>query len=222
MDQIKSQLLDSIDSIKYGFGTSIHPKAPHQIESFESSALQWKQVHGSKLCFVEIPCQNYGEADGFYTDKPGICISVKTADCVPILIAAKNRPFVATIHAGWKGIYNEIIGALSTIIQKIDGMELDDLVAVIGPAICEKHYQVSPELFKSFKQRFGDVGEIANHIDLKTIASTQLRRIGISKVEILPLCTYHSLSEDNSYLFKSYRRGDRQSRQYSTIEINHN
>ena len=110
-----------------------------------------KQVHGNKIFEITSNNLNYQtnvEADGllvkyknFQSKSKLPIIAIKTADCLPILVIGKYG--YALLHAGWKGIQQEIIN--QPIIQSIT-----PITFFIGPHICSDCYEVNPEFITEF------------------------------------------------------------------------
>src|SRR5690606_35378219 len=72
--------------------------------------LDWswaKQVHGDQL--LEAPVSSDQRADAQWTQVSGLGLIVMTADCIPVLAVHKSTPMVLAIHAGWRGVANQII-----------------------------------------------------------------------------------------------------------------
>ena len=65
-----------------------------------------------------LPLYNILEGDGFITDRPGVALCVKTADCVPVLLADGKKKVVAAVHAGWRGTALGIAGKAVRILQE--------------------------------------------------------------------------------------------------------
>ena len=100
------------------------------------------QVHGTTLIHIDQPYASNTSftADASYTTKPGIILGIKTADCLPILIA--NPPyFVAAIHAGRKGTESNILSKTLQTLQAKHPFSTP-LWVWFGPHICEKCYQI--------------------------------------------------------------------------------
>ena len=154
------------------------------------------QVHGHDVIAAE-KGGILGKADALKTQKPGLVLAIRTADCVPILVEAQAS--VVAIHAGWRGIANGIIE--KTLV------DIPDLkAAVIGPCISVDAYEVGSEVVEGIAQTgiplevFVQERQPRPHVDLKAAAAYQLRRAGVAVVDVLPHCTY--LDEN----FHSYRR----------------
>jgi len=110
------------------------------------------QIHSNKFYFIN---KNYKfkkkklNGDALITNVKKIALGVIVADCVPVLIYDKNLKIISAIHAGWKGVYKEIIKKVVKFLIK-KGSNTKNLVAVIGPSISEKSYEVQ----KDFKSKF--------------------------------------------------------------------
>ena len=110
------------------------------------------QIHSNKFHFID---KNFKfnkkklKGDALITNVKNIAIAVLTADCVPILIYDKNLKIISVIHAGWKGAY---IGIIKKVIRFLinNGSNARDLIAVIGPSISQKNYEIQ----KNFKDKF--------------------------------------------------------------------
>ena len=154
------------------------------------------QVHGNEVVEVDENSETPITADALITRKKGIPLAVLSADCLPILIKGEN--IVGAIHAGRKGILNGIITKTIERIRTISGGEL---LATIGPAICEKCYEVDVEMYLdaiSHEPSLATNPE-SHCLNLKKAAAEQLNRHDV-KVSDLGICTAH----DPNYF--SYRR----------------
>src|SRR3990167_8574949 len=73
----------------------------------EENLLLVKQVHGAAVAVASADrprTWTRPEADVIATDDPRAAVGVRTADCVPILLAEETGRVVAAIHAGWRGL----------------------------------------------------------------------------------------------------------------------
>ena len=118
-----------------------------------------RQCHTDLIhCLDAMPAQP-PRGDALITRTPGLLLAVKTADCVPILLADRRTRGVAAVHAGWRG-------TLARIAEKTLGrmkMEFDtraeDVLAALGPAIGGCCYEVGPEVAQAFAAQFADARE---------------------------------------------------------------
>ena len=109
------------------------------------------QTHSNKVKFINKNLLNKNKiyCDAILTNKKEICISVLTADCVPILIYDPINNIIAAIHAGWKGAYK---GIIQNTIKKFirNGSKRKNLIVAIGPSISQKNYEVDILFYKRF------------------------------------------------------------------------
>lgn len=160
-----------------------------------------------------IPIVN--SADGLITDISLLPIMVIGADCNLILMADIKKKVIAAVHAGWRGVLNQIVlNALNSLKEKYDS-NLKDILIFIGPSIRKCCFKVTEDIFSLFYRKFkGKMAfkkykdEIENidyfFIDLVNIISDDLQKSGILKENIsdIGLCT--CCDKDN--LFYSYRK----------------
>jgi YfiH family protein len=152
-----------------------------------------------------------GEGDALVSNISDIGLTIRTADCLPILIADPTNRAVAAIHAGWRGVVAEIgPKAIAAMVHEF-GSKPEGLVIAIGPGIGPCCFEVGPEV----AIQFGYSGR--TKIDLVETVCRQLGRNGVSRGQISTsgLCSYC-----NPELFESYRR-DREAagRMFATIGI---
>ena len=134
--------------------------------------------------------------DGLWTDEPGVPMLKLTADCVPIALAREDRPALAVLHAGWRGLLEGIVEAGTSVLG-------GSLRAAVGPAIGPCCYEVGPEVSEPFRLGFGSDIVENRMLDLWTAAERALRKAGVRKVDRFDLCT-----SCNPELFFSHRRDD--------------
>ena len=89
---------------------------------------------------------NKETGDALITKKRGIALGVLTADCVPIFVYDKKKKIISAIHAGWRGAYKGIVLKVIKFMLK-NGSQKKDLIAVIGPCIAQKSYEVQKDFF---------------------------------------------------------------------------
>lgn len=92
--------------------------------------------------------------DALCTNIPGICIAVKTADCIPVLIYDEERCVVSAVHAGWKGTVQRIVEQNIDVLMQTYGCRAADLHAIVGPGISLQSFEVGDEVY----ERFGEAG----------------------------------------------------------------
>jgi purine-nucleoside/S-methyl-5'-thioadenosine phosphorylase / adenosine deaminase len=162
-----------------------------------------KQIHSDRVLLVASPGPQ-GEGDALISNQPGISLAIRTADCLPILIADPRNRAVAAIHAGWRGVVSEIAPKTIRMMRQQFGSQPDDLVIAIGPGIGPCCFEVGPEVAGQFAPFFPEL-DLSQRTKLDLVETTcrQLGRNGVNlaQVKAAGLC-----SCCNSQLFESYRR----------------
>lgn len=160
------------------------------------------QIHGSKL--VDAPSQGWpGDApmaDGVLTRSEEIALTIVTADCLPVLLAAAES--IAAVHAGWRGF---AAGILHTAVARFETPSA--VTAWIGPAVGACCYEVSQEVADAVARRAG-IGCVRPrsprpHLDLPGAARQVLFDAGIEDVRCSTVCTLCNRE------WASYRRDGR-------------
>ncbi len=215
---ITSALLATIPGVHHGFGTA-SDLVPSALQPHWDGRPDKRQVHGTRLAQVTGPHQRVGDADAFHTAQPHIPVSVITADCVPLLLARRDGRRIAAVHAGWRGLYDGIIPQVLAQLEAAQG----EWVAAIGPTICAACYEVSEALALQFGERFaahaGSVVPTHRHLDLRALARLQLEQGGVTAIDDVGGCTCCTRGADGLHLYRSYRRGDRNSQQHAGLLI---
>lgn len=115
--------------------------------------LTLKQIHSALIHSVDgIPHPQTGDA--LLTSEPGIVLAVRTADCLPVLVADRNGAVVGAIHAGWRGTLARITEKAIGAVRMRYGIESRDIFAAIGPGIHHCCYEVGEEVRDQFLAQF--------------------------------------------------------------------
>lgn len=148
--------------------------------------------------------------DALVSNTTKILLTVKTADCVPILLGDPSTGAFAAVHAGWRGTSASVLLRAIEQMQGEYGARAEDLRAAIGPAANVCCYEVGREVIDLFRERFPQSKHLFTptrdghaRIDLQRANRDQLISAGLlaNRVHIAPLCTM-----ERTDLFFSYRR----------------
>jgi len=113
-----------------------------------------RQVHSSAIhSIMKVPPKTLG-GDGLVTDRRGILLGIRVADCLPILVADSERRAVGAFHAGWRGTLARIAEKGIGQMRLRFGSDPAHIVAAIGPGIHSCCYEVSQDLRDKFSAQF--------------------------------------------------------------------
>lgn len=168
-----------------------------------------RQVHGVVVADLDQQSADGAqpEADAAFTTRPHVVCVVRTADCLPVLLAAQDGSAVAAVHAGWRGLASGVIEAAVLAMRARIGAQRA-LQAWLGPAIGPAHFEVGAEVRDAFLDADAGAGEafVAGRdgrwmCDLPQLARRRLARLGIGQVTGGGQCTYADADR-----FYSHRR----------------
>ncbi len=181
------------------------------------------QVHGDRILVLregEETCrEGQPQADAVMTSERGIAIGIKTADCVPVLLADPVKRVIAAVHAGWRGTALQIVS--KTVLKFISEFSTcpEDIIAAIGPAIGPCCYEVDLRVFEAMngddrQHVFKQTGTDQWKLDLAELNRRQLLKAGLPEKNISAarLCT-----ACRADLFFSHRKEGRTGRQLNFI-----
>jgi YfiH family protein len=232
---VRSAALASVAGLAHGFSTrrggagedfdlgsadAPDPSVASRRRSFLASlglrgeAVVLRQVHGADV--VRATETGKGEpllADAVIAlrdDPARLAPAVRTADCVPILIADRGGGAVAAVHAGWRGTAAGVARSAVEALRRL-GLEPEQLRVALGPAIGPCCYEVGPEVLRAVARSTGEPERAVSrtgrpgkaHLDLRRANALQLCRTGVPAAAIhsAPWCTACA-----GGLFFSYRR----------------
>lgn len=166
------------------------------------------QVHSAQAVTVTAPGdQATAQADAMVTQMPGLALAILTADCQPVLFADRKARVIGAAHAGWKGTHAGVLEATVAAMEAL-GADRGRMIAVIGPTISQRAYEVGPEFVERFLDdepetaRFFGRGQGDRlHFDLPGYGLWRLREAGVAEALWTGHCTYSDPGR-----FYSYRR----------------
>ncbi len=158
------------------------PSAPHWL----------RQVHGTGVRRFTAPPTATGveaepTADAAVTSVPGVVLAILTADCLPVVLAARDGGEIGAAHAGWRGLADGMLEATVAALQTPPAQ----LQAWLGPAAGPALYEIGEDVFEAFVER--DEGAAAAFVatrpghwkvDLYALARRRLQAAGLDPASI--------------------------------------
>ncbi len=172
-----------------------------------------RQVHGTDVVAIQTPLENkdfpvVATADAMVTDRPGLLLTILTADCQAVMMFDPRRRVVANVHSGWRGSITNVIGATVRVMQRAFGCRPIDIMAGVGPSLgpcCAEFINYRREIPRSlWPYRVSD-----HHFDFWKLSHDQLTAAGLdaNRIVLGRICT-----RCHPERFFSYRAGDRTGR----------
>lgn len=164
------------------------------------------QTHGTKTVIIDeaflqqnplIQALALDGVDALATNLSDVCICVRTADCIPILLWDDETRIVSAVHAGWKGTQRRIVQSNLDVLRNIYGTAAQHLHAIIGPGIGPESFEVGDEVYDLFASAGFPMDKLARrypdtrnpqaekwHIDLWECNRLQLIERGVNPEHI--------------------------------------
>ncbi len=162
------------------------------------------QVHGNAVVAIGTTPVATPTADAAVTHATATVLTVRTADCLPIMLADRAGTVLAVAHAGWRGLAG---GVVENTLAAM-GVPASEIVAWIGPAIGPRAFEVGADVWSTFcggddaaVAYFKPLHEAKWLADLPGLARARLARAGVSDVEGGHWCTHTDAAR-----FHSHRR----------------
>lgn len=183
---------------------------------------EWLEQTHTNRCVV-IENDNNRFADAAITRQANTVLAIMTADCLPIVITNQQGTEIAAIHAGWRGLANGIIE--STLNQMHS--KASDLIAWVGPAICQHCYETGEEVKNFFTTQYPFTQSAFQyhqqrlHANLPLMAEMVLKHHGLNHVYQSEECTFEAKNQNNTKnKYYSYRREKQTGRIVTLIWFN--
>lgn len=171
--------------------------------------IMMEQVHGDKIDWVkEKKTTVIKGVDALISQNKSVILGVKSADCLPILVASPAAGLLGAIHAGWRGLLKRLPQKVIQEFQK--HVATDTIQVVIGPSIKDCCYNISKQRADKFRREFTEKNFIKKkqqkvYLDLPAVAVQQLHKVGLPGKNIQTSDTCTACSQQ----YYSYRAGDR-------------
>lgn len=155
------------------------------------------QVHSADAVYIDAPWPGARpHADALVTTKPGLVLSVLTADCGPVLLADAEAGVIAAAHAGWRGAFGGVLQSTIALMQQ-HGAAPGRIRAALGPCIQQRNYEVGEEFRQNFLARdaafarfFSDAFGPKPHFDLPGFCAYTLESLGVGAVDRIDIDTF--------------------------------
>lgn len=157
------------------------------------------QIHSADAVIANEPIPGrrwLARADAMVTNKPGVPLLMRFADCVPILFYDPRHHAIGIAHAGWRGTVAQVVVSTLQTMRDAFGTQPEDIQAAIGPSIGPDHYQVGPEVVDAVMQSFGTTQDLIRrasdgsaYLDLWASNHLALERAGVRSIEVAGICT---------------------------------
>ncbi|MBD8644047.1 peptidoglycan editing factor PgeF [Stenotrophomonas sp. CFBP 13724] len=179
------------------------------------SPAHWlRQVHGTTvLRFDAAPVAGASEpvADAAVTSVPGVVLAILTADCLPVVLAARDGSEVGAAHAGWRGLADGMLEATVAAMQTPPS----GLLAWLGPAAGPADYEIGEEVHHAFvghdpAAAAAFVATRPGHwkVDLYALARMRLQAAGVGAADIHG-GTYSTMADPDLFSHRRDRRTGR-------------
>lgn len=114
------------------------------------------QTHTTNVAVVEETDRGrrFMETDGMITNVPGICLVTFYADCVPLFFIDPVKKAIGLSHSGWRGTVGKMGKVTVEKMTEVFGTNPKDVVAAIGPSICQDCYEVSKDVIDEVRGAF--------------------------------------------------------------------
>ena len=185
------------------------------------------QIHSSSVAVIDgrpWDLDTAPDVDAIVTNQENILIGVLTADCGPVLFSDKENGVVGCAHAGWKGAIDGVLE--NTVKEMVNlGAKRKNIVAVLGPCIAQKNYEVGDEFkvkfcnVKSTNSEFFKPNGMRYLFDLKGYIESRLKKMKLAQVSVMKEDTYADEKQFYSYRRAMHNREPDYGRQISTIML---
>ena len=207
--------------ISFGFSKKLPQKSAQRF------FLGAEQVHGSLIKTIHsdqiTSSRVFDSCDGVVYKQEKtfkkVCLYVKTADCLPLLIYSPKNKLLGAVHVGYKSAY---LGILTNLVNLLTSLKVDfqELSVVFGPSINGACYNIPMSRYKRFQDKFENSSSFLftnaknYYLSLAGFAHSQLISLNVPKTAFSwqLYCTH--CQADKYY---SFRRGDRNVNFYSYL-----
>ena len=232
-----ASFLITFADMNYRIADNVIAFSTERDETLPFYVVQPHQVHGCVIREITDPMTTREQLEGvdaLVTNVPGVAISVRTADCIPVLLYDPVNKAVAAVHNGWRGTVQHLSRNVIDFMHERYGTEASELLAVIGPGIGPESFQVGQEVVDAFRDAGFPMAEILAdcgpkaptadnpmagglHIDLWQANRWLLEQAGVKpeNIQATGICTYCN----NHRFFSARREGTKCGRIINCIQL---
>lgn len=138
---------------------ALHTDVEHMVCTYQTHTTNIRRVGKSDGGRGIVREREYTDVDGLVTNDRNLCLVCFFADCVPLYFVDPKHGAIGLAHSGWRGT---VAGMGECMVRRMTqefGTEPEDLVAAIGPSICQDCYEVSEEVAEQFEQLRASIPE---------------------------------------------------------------
>jgi len=175
-------------------------------------------IHGVDTIIANDPAEGrrwLAKADGIITNKPDTPLVMRYADCTPLLVYDPSKQVIGLGHAGWRGTVNGMGASLVKTMRDTYDCQPEDIEVVIGAAISQENYQVGEEVVEAVNLYYGDDADLivrdpsdgTAYLDLWKANQLDFERQGVTKIEVMGICTFDNTSDFFSHRGENGKTG---------------
>lgn len=195
---------------------ALHVERDRMVVSYQTHTTNVRRVTEADEGKGVIRPRDYRDVDGLITDVPGITLVTFYADCVPLYLVDPVHGAIGLSHSGWRGTVGKMGKVTLDAMEEAFGTKAEDVIAAIGPSICNDCFEVGEEVVMEFKAAFdskfhkeifypnGKAGKY--QLDLWKANQLILQEAGVlaEQIHITNVCTMCN----SDYLFSHRRVGE--------------
>ncbi len=124
----------------------------HMVASHQTHTTNIRRVTAADMGKGILKSRDYEDVDGLITNEKGIALVTYYADCVPLYFVDTTHQAIGLAHSGWKGTVGQMGACMVKAMEEQFGSKPEQLLAAIGPSICQDCYEVSSDVAEAFRE----------------------------------------------------------------------
>ncbi len=145
--------LQKIPFLIHGFGTRAMTESAvrKNPEWKDFTLVSLRQVHSDSIHQIKAPPLERLSGDALITDRPHVLLSIRTADCLPVLFVSEEHKAIAAVHCGWRGTCKSLVQKVVETMGHKFGIRPSSLVVALGPSVEQGCYEVGDDVKDGFQ-----------------------------------------------------------------------